>query len=78
MIITTVTSKGQVIIPSKIRRMLNIKIGTKLYVEERDDTLIFIPVTPAYFEKIAGILKTRGKLSKILLEERAKDRARES
>ncbi len=75
---TMVTTKGQVVIPAKIRRKLNIRKGTRLYIEERGDELILKPVTPAYLEKIAGILPTRGKLSKALLEERARDRKREA
>ena len=75
---TTVTTKGQIVIPSKIRRRLNIKRGTKLYIEERGDELIIKALTPAYFEKIAGVLQTKGKLSKKLLEERAKDKGREA
>ena len=74
---TVVTTKGQVVIPSKIRRRLNIKTGTKLYIEEREDELVLKPITPAYFEKIAGVLQTKGKLSKSLLEERAKEKERE-
>ncbi|MBM3252631.1 MAG: AbrB/MazE/SpoVT family DNA-binding domain-containing protein [Candidatus Omnitrophica bacterium] len=73
-----VTTKGQIVIPSKIRRRLNIKRGTKLYIEERGDELILKAVTPGYFEKIAGVLQTKGKLSKALLEERAKDKEREA
>ena len=71
---TVVTTKGQIVIPSKIRRKHNIKKGTKLYIEERGDELVLKAVTPAYFEKIAGVLQTKGKLSKTLLEERAKDK----
>lgn len=74
---TVVTSKGQIVIPSKIRRRLNIKRGTTLYIEEREDELILKAVTPAYFERIAGILSTKGKLSKALIEEREKDKGRE-
>lgn len=74
---TIVTSKGQIVIPSKIRRRLNIKRGTKLYIEERGDELILKAVTPAYFEKLAGILQTKGKLSKGLIEERRRDKERE-
>lgn len=74
---TVVTTKGQIVIPSKIRRKLNIKKGTKLYIEERGEELIIKPVTQAYFEKIAGVLQTKGKLSKSLLEERSKDKERE-
>mgnify|MGYP001604543041 CR=1 FL=1 len=75
---TVVTTKGQIVIPSKIRRKLNIKKGTKLYIEEKGEELIIKPVTPAYFERIAGILQTKGKLSKTLLEERSKDKEREA
>ena len=74
---TILTTKGQIVIPSKIRRRLNIKTGTKLYIEGRDDEIILKPITPEYFEKISGIFKTRGKLSKALLEERAEDKYKE-
>ena len=75
---TIVTTKGQVVIPSKVRRRLNLKTGTKLYIEERGDEIVLKPITPAYFEKIAGTLQTRGKLSRALLEERAKDTEKEA
>ncbi len=75
---TVVTAKGQIVIPSKIRRKLNIKRGTKLYIEEKGDELIIKTVTSSYFEKIAGVLQTKGKLSKALLKERAKDKKREA
>ena len=75
---TVVTTKGQVVIPAKIRRKLNIRKGTRLYIEEKGDELILKPVTSAYLEKIAGVLQTKGKLSKALLEERARDRKREA
>lgn len=72
-----VTTKGQIVIPSKIRRKYNIKKGTKLHIEENGAEIILKPVTPEYIEKLAGILGTKGKLTKLLLEERAKDRERE-
>ena len=75
---TVVTTKGQIVIPAKIRRRLNIKRGTRLYIEERGDELVIKAVTPGYFEKIAGVLQTKGKLSKALLEERARDKEREA
>lgn len=73
-----VTSKGQIVIPSKIRRRLNIKRGTRLYIEEKGGELILKAVTPDYFERIAGVLPTKGKLSKSLIEERKKDKESES
>jgi len=74
---TVVTTKGQIVIPSRMRRKLNIKKGTRLYIEEKSNELLLKPLTPAYFERIAGVLQTRGKLTKALLEERAKDKLRE-
>jgi AbrB family looped-hinge helix DNA binding protein len=78
MTITVVTSKGQIVIPSKLRRKLKITQGTKLYIEERGEEIILKPVTPDYVDKIAGVLKTKGKLSKALLKERVRDKLRES
>ena len=69
-----VTSKGQIVIPSKIRRRLNIKKGTKLCIVEKGDQLILQPLTEDYFEKMAGILNTKGKLTKAILEERTKEK----
>ncbi len=74
---TIVTAKGQVVIPSKIRRHLNIKQGTKLCVMESGDDIVLRPLTHEYFENMAGILKTKGKLTRSLFEERAKDKEAE-
>jgi AbrB family looped-hinge helix DNA binding protein len=71
---TVVTTKGQIVIPSKIRRRLNIKRGTKLCIVEKGDQIILQPLTNEYFEKMAGILNTKGKLTKAILEERTKEK----
>ncbi|MCL4385141.1 MAG: AbrB/MazE/SpoVT family DNA-binding domain-containing protein [Cyanobacteria bacterium] len=78
MALSTITSKGQILIPAKIRKNLKISAGTKIYIEEKNDELILRPITPEYLDKIAGILKTKGKLLKALLEERAMDREKEN
>ncbi len=74
---TTVTAKGQVVIPSRIRRHLNIKKGTRLCVVEKGQEIVLQPLTEDYFERNAGILKTKGKLTQTLLEERAKEKQAE-
>jgi AbrB family looped-hinge helix DNA binding protein len=74
---TVVTTKGQIVIPSRIRRKYDIKKGTKLYVEERGEYIVLKPITEEYFEKLAGILPTKGKLSKALLQERQDEKERE-
>lgn len=73
-----VTTKGQLVIPSKLRRRLGIKEGTKVAFEERKGEVVIRPLTRAYFESCAGILGTKGgeEAMRILLEERAKDRDR--
>lgn len=72
--IASVTIKGQIVIPSKIRQKFNIQKGTKLYIEERDNEIILKPLTTTYFDNIAGVLQTNGKLTKTLLEGRTKDK----
>ena len=71
---TVVTTKGQIVIPSKIRRRFNIKQGTKLCIVEKGGQIVLQPLTADYFEKMAGILPTKGKLTKAILEERAKEK----
>jgi AbrB family looped-hinge helix DNA binding protein len=69
---TSVTVKGQVVIPSKIRHRLGIKKGSKFHVEERDGEIILRPLTKEYFQRMSGILKGGG-LVKGLEETRAED-----
>lgn len=54
-----VTAKGRIKIPSKIRRRYRI---------------VLQPPADGHFEKMAGVLKTKGKLTRALLEERAKEK----
>ena len=72
-----VSSKGQVVIPAKIRRRLGIEEGTTLIVDERDGAIILRPATREYFDSLAGILAGGPSLAKELLEERARDRENE-
>ncbi|MBI3602807.1 MAG: AbrB/MazE/SpoVT family DNA-binding domain-containing protein [Candidatus Omnitrophica bacterium] len=69
---TTVTAKGQVVIPSRIRRHLNIKRGTRLCVVEKNNSILLQPLTEEYFEKAAGVLKGKTSL-RVLLEERRRE-----
>ena len=73
-----VTVKGQIVIPSKMRRRFGLKKGTKVSLLDRGDEIVIRPLTKEYFERMAGILPPRGKpLTQMLVEERAKDRERE-
>jgi len=67
---TIVTTKGQIVIPSKIRRRMNLKKGSKLLVEEKENEIILRPLTQAYFSSLSGKISTKGKLSELLLKKR--------
>lgn len=71
---SVVTVKGQIVIPSKLRRKLGIKKGTQVYVYERDGEIVIRPITDEYLQSLAGVTGTKGKLLKALMEEKAKER----
>ena len=70
-----VTSKGQLVIPSKMRRKFGIKPGTRVNFFEEKDGIKIIPLTKETIRTIAGFLKTKGNsLLKALMEEKKKER----
>ncbi len=71
---TIVTVKGQILIPSRLRRRFGIKKGTQVYVYEREGEIVIKPITDEYIRKMAGITGTKGKLLKALMEEKPSQR----
>ena len=71
---SVVTTKGQLVIPSRIRHRHGIKRGTKVCFVEVGGEIILRPVTDEYIESIRGSLKTGGKLLKALMEEKKRER----
>jgi len=69
-----VTVKGQVVIPSKLRRKFNIRKGTQVYLYERDNEIVMKPITDEYIARMAGMTGTKGKLLKALKDEKARER----
>ena len=78
MAIATVTSKGQIAIPARIRKNYGIEKGTRLYIEERRGEIVLKPLTPEYLDQMAGVLKGPVSLSQKLLAERAADNEKEA
>ncbi|MDZ7772582.1 MAG: AbrB/MazE/SpoVT family DNA-binding domain-containing protein [Balneolaceae bacterium] len=77
---TTMTQKGQIVIPAELRRKYDLKAGTTIHVEEENGKIVLKPVTAAYIRSLRGILKTpEGEKSALdmLKEEREADRRRE-
>jgi AbrB family looped-hinge helix DNA binding protein len=71
------TVKGQVVIPSKVRRQLGVTEGTRIQVEveEAENRIILTPITREYVQKVRG--KYRGKgLLKALAAEKSRERDR--
>jgi AbrB family looped-hinge helix DNA binding protein len=71
---SVVTVKGQVVIPSKLRRKFGMKKGTQVFIYEKDGEIVVRPITDEYIEGMAGMTGTKGKLLKALEEEKAKER----
>ena len=75
-----VTSKGQLVVPSRIRRRFGIKPGTRVNFVEEGDRIIFQPVTREYIDSFCGIFKLKpGEKSAVqeLLEDRRAEKAKE-
>lgn len=72
-----VTTKGQLVVPAKLRRKLGIKPGTKVCFVERGNEILFQPLTKEYIRSVCGMLKSETSVTEELLEERAKDKKRE-
>lgn len=71
---SVVTSKGQVVIPSKLRRKYGIKSGTLVHFYEDIGEMRLVPVTPELIDKNIGLLGTKGKLMRALMEEKKRER----
>ena len=76
-----VTTKGQLVVPSRIRRRFGIKPGTRVNFVEEGDRIIFQPVTREYIDSFCGIFKLKpGEKSVVQehLEERRAEREKEN
>lgn len=70
----TVTSKGQLVIPARLRRKLGIRKGTRVSLKEQDGRLILQPITAEFIRSLRGSLKGGASMLKFLLKERKRDR----
>jgi AbrB family looped-hinge helix DNA binding protein len=53
------TTKGQVVIPARLRRQFHIENGTKAMVEATPDGILLKPVTAVSIRRLRGILKRK-------------------
>jgi AbrB family looped-hinge helix DNA binding protein len=74
---TTVSVRGQTVVPREIRDRLDIVPQTKLEWEVRDGVIIVYPIPPDPVQAGVGMLKGEGPTTDDLLEERQRERQRE-
>jgi AbrB family looped-hinge helix DNA binding protein len=72
--VSTVTTKGQLVIPSKLRRKYAIRKGTQVAFVEEENRLVLQPLTPEFIRSLRGSLKRDPSAQKILQAERKRDR----
>lgn len=69
---TTATSKGQIVIPSSIRRKFGIKEGTRIQIEvdEGANEIILKPITREFIHSLRGKFKGKGLMEELMAEKR--------
>jgi len=76
--ISTLSSKGQLVIPKEIREALGVKPGQKVFFKIVKDHLVEIaPLPEDPVRHFCGIFKEGSSLTRALLKEREEDRKRE-
>lgn len=71
---SVVTTKGQLVIPARLRRRFGIKKGMMVTFLEHDGRLIVQPVTRDFIYGLRGSLKGKPPALATLLEERKRER----
>ena len=71
--VSTVTTKGQLVIPSKLRRKYAIRKGTRVAFVEEENRLVLQPLTPEFIRSLRGSLKGEPSAMKTLHEHRKRD-----
>ncbi len=72
--VSTVTTKGQLVIPSKLRRKYGIHKGTRVAMIEEGTRIILQPLTREYIRSLRGRYKGGPSMLQILKEGRMQDR----
>ena len=66
-------SKGQVVIPHRLRKEFEIENGTKATVVATPEGILLKPITRSYIKSLRGSLKGTG-VMKAMMEERKRER----
>ena len=74
---TTVSVRGQTVVPREIRERMGIVPQTKLKWEIRGNLIVVYPIPPDPIQAAVGMLKGQGPTVDDLLSERRRERQRE-
>lgn len=74
---TYATVKGQIVIPSKLRRKYGIKPGTRIEIWDDGSRIVLQPITREFIHSLRGVMKGSGAL-RILEEGRRREREHEN
>jgi len=72
--VATMTTKGQLVIPSKLRRKYGMRKGTQVAFVEEKDRLVLQPLTREFLDRLCGWLAGDPSPLEFLLEDRKKER----
>jgi len=70
-VVTALSTKGQVVIPKEIREALRLRPGTKFIIELEGDRMILRPVKEDVANRLYGKYKGLGLLEELAKEHRA-------
>jgi AbrB family looped-hinge helix DNA binding protein len=77
MMIARVTTKGQLVIPYRLRSKYSIGTGTKVVFDEENGKITIQPVTEAFVNSVCGMLKSKeGSATDELLKDRKEELAK--
>jgi AbrB family looped-hinge helix DNA binding protein len=71
---SVVTTKGQLVIPARLRRRFGIKKGTTISFLEEGGRIVLQPVTRQFIRGLRGSLKREPSALDLLLKERKQER----
>ena len=72
---SVVTTKGQLVIPARLRRRFGIKKGTTICFLEEGGRIVVQPVTRQFIRGLRGSLKREPSALDLLLKERKRERS---
>jgi len=76
--LVTVSERGQIVIPLQVRKQLNIRPGKRLLLHVEGDQAVLKPLPDDPVEAFCGVFAEGPSLTKALLQEREKEKQRES